>query len=63
MAEGFPNKQIAKELIIAESTAKSYVTGIFNKLTVDSRAHAVAVAAQRGLREARHPFGEHTPVH
>lgn len=51
VAEGRSNKQIARELIIAESTAKSYVTGVFNKLGVDTRAHAVAVAAQRGLLE------------
>jgi non-specific serine/threonine protein kinase len=49
VAEGRSNKQIAKELIIAESTAKYYVTGVFNKLGVDSRAQAVAVAAQQGL--------------
>lgn len=49
VAEGRSNKEIAKELIIAESTAKSYVTGLFNKLGVDTRAQAVAVAAQRGL--------------
>jgi DNA-binding NarL/FixJ family response regulator len=49
VAEGRSNKQIAKELIIGEGTAKSYVTGVFNKLGVDTRAHAVAVAAQRGL--------------
>jgi NarL family two-component system response regulator YdfI len=49
VAEGRSNKQIAKELIIAVSTAKYYVTGVFNKLGVDSRAQAVAVAAQQGL--------------
>jgi NarL family two-component system response regulator YdfI len=49
VAEGHSNKQIAKELIIAASTAKYYVTGVFNKLGVDSRAQAVAVAAQQGL--------------
>jgi DNA-binding NarL/FixJ family response regulator len=49
VAEGRSNKQIAKELIIAQSTAKYYVTGVFNKLGVDSRAQAVAVAAQQGL--------------
>jgi non-specific serine/threonine protein kinase len=49
IAEGLSNKQIAVQLIIAESTAKYYVTGIFNKLGVDTRAQAVAVAAQRGL--------------
>jgi predicted ATPase/DNA-binding NarL/FixJ family response regulator len=49
VAEGLSNKQIAKQLIIAESTAKYYVTSIFNKLGVDTRAQAVAVAAQRDL--------------
>jgi DNA-binding NarL/FixJ family response regulator len=49
VAEGRSNKEIAKELIIAQSTAKYYVTGVFNKLGVDSRAQAVAVAAQQGL--------------
>jgi DNA-binding NarL/FixJ family response regulator len=49
VAEGRSNKEIAKELIIAASTAKYYVTGVFNKLGVDSRAQAVAVAAQQGL--------------
>jgi DNA-binding NarL/FixJ family response regulator len=49
VAEGRLNKEIAKELIIAASTAKYYVTGVFNKLEVDSRDQAVAVAAQRGL--------------
>jgi non-specific serine/threonine protein kinase len=49
LAEGMTNKQIARELFVAESTVKSYVTGIFNKLGVDNRAHAVAVAVQRGL--------------
>jgi DNA-binding NarL/FixJ family response regulator len=49
VAEGLSNKQVAKELIIAESTAKYYVTSIFNKLGADTRAQAVAVAAQRSL--------------
>jgi ATP/maltotriose-dependent transcriptional regulator MalT len=49
VAEGLSNKQIAKELIVSPSTVKSHVTGIFNKLGVDSRAQAVAVAAQRDL--------------
>jgi predicted ATPase/DNA-binding CsgD family transcriptional regulator len=49
VAQGLSNKQIAKQLVVAESTAKSFVTGMFNKLGVDRRAQAVAVAAQRGL--------------
>lgn len=49
VAEGLSNKQIAKKLIVSPSTVKTHVTGIFNKLGVDSRAQAVAVAAQRDL--------------
>jgi non-specific serine/threonine protein kinase len=51
VAEGLSNKQIAHELIVAESTVRYHLTSIFNKLGVDSRAHAIAVAAQRGLIE------------
>jgi DNA-binding NarL/FixJ family response regulator len=49
VAEGRSNKQIARELFVAQSTVKVHVTSLFNKLGVDTRAHAVAVAAQRGL--------------
>jgi non-specific serine/threonine protein kinase len=49
VAQGFPNKQIAQELIVAESTVRYHLTSVFNKLGVDTRTHAVAVAAQRGL--------------
>jgi non-specific serine/threonine protein kinase len=49
LAAGLSNKQIARELIVAESTAKTYVRGIFKKLNVETRARAVAVAAERGL--------------
>ena len=49
VAEGMTNKEIAGRLILSENTIKSHVTSLFSKLGVDSRAHAVAVAAQRGL--------------
>ena len=49
VAEGLSNKQIAKELIVAEGTVKYYLTSILNKLGVDNRAQAVAVAAKRDL--------------
>jgi non-specific serine/threonine protein kinase len=46
---GLSNKQIAQQLIVAESTVRYHLTSIFNKLGVDTRTHALAVAAQRGL--------------
>ncbi|HZT96546.1 MAG TPA: LuxR C-terminal-related transcriptional regulator [Chloroflexota bacterium] len=49
VAEGMSNKQVAHQLIVAESTVRYHLTSIFNKLGVDSRTHALAVAAQRGL--------------
>jgi predicted ATPase/DNA-binding CsgD family transcriptional regulator len=49
IAEGLPNKQIATSLNIAERTVKSHLTSAMNKLGVDNRAHAAAVAIQREL--------------
>ncbi len=49
LAEGLSDKQIAARLAIAESTARYHVTSIRNKLGADTRAQAVALAAQRGL--------------
>jgi DNA-binding NarL/FixJ family response regulator len=42
-------KAIGKELFISASTVSYHLTSIFNKLAVDTRAQAVAIAAQRGL--------------
>ena len=63
IAEGLTNKQIAHQLTVTESTVKTHVTSLFNKLGVDSRAQAVAIAAHQGFLEAvtgrskRHPEG------
>jgi NarL family two-component system response regulator YdfI len=48
-AEGERSKEIARRLGITERTVKAHLTNIYNKLGVDSRAAAVAVAARRGL--------------
>jgi non-specific serine/threonine protein kinase len=48
VAEGLTNKEIARQLIVTENTVKTHVTSLFNKLGVDSRARAVAVAANEG---------------
>jgi non-specific serine/threonine protein kinase len=52
VAEGLSNKEIARQLIVTQNTVKTHVTSLFNKLGVDSRAQAVAVAAHQGLLEA-----------
>ena len=49
VARGERNKEIAYHLDITERTVKAHLTNIYNKLGVDSRAAAVAVAAQMGL--------------
>lgn len=49
VAEGLANKQIAQSLGVTERTVKYHVTSILNKLGAENRAHAVALAAQRGL--------------
>ncbi len=49
LAEGAANKEIAARLYITERTVKAHVANIFNKLGVNSRAEAVAVALRKGL--------------
>ncbi|MNW18273.1 Transcriptional regulatory protein ComA [compost metagenome] len=49
MARGFKSKEIAYELGIAERTVKAHLTSIYNKLGVDSRPQAVALALERGI--------------
>ena len=49
VARGERSKEIAVHLAISERTVKAHLASIYNKLGVDSRAAAIAVAAQRGL--------------
>jgi DNA-binding NarL/FixJ family response regulator len=56
VAEGLTNKEIARQLIVSENTVKTHVASLFNKLGADSRARAVAVAANQGLLEGTYPL-------
>jgi DNA-binding NarL/FixJ family response regulator len=49
LVAGSSNKAIASQLSLSENTVKSHISHIFDKLDVQSRAEAVAVALQRGL--------------
>ena len=47
-ATGERNKEIAYRLGISARTVKAHLTSVYNKLGVDSRAAAVAIAAKNG---------------
>lgn len=49
LAEGKPNKIIAYELDIKESTVKAHISAILRKLKVFSRTQAVLIARDAGL--------------
>ncbi len=49
VAEGLPNKQIARALSISERTVKFHLSSVFQKLGADNRAQAVALAAAHRL--------------
>jgi NarL family two-component system response regulator YdfI len=49
VAQGERSKEIAMRLGITERTVKAHLASIYNRLGVDSRAAAIAVAAQRGI--------------
>jgi NarL family two-component system response regulator YdfI len=48
VANGERSKEIALRLGISERTVKAHLASIYNKLGVDSRAAAIAAAAQKG---------------
>jgi NarL family two-component system response regulator YdfI len=48
VADGRRSKEIAFLLGITERTVKAHLASIYNKLGVDSRAAAIAIAAQKG---------------
>jgi len=49
LVQGLANKEIATRLYISERTVKAHVASIFNRLGVNSRTEAVAVALRSGL--------------
>jgi len=53
LAEGLPNKVIAHELGISETTVKAHVGEILRKLKVYNRARAIVMLAQYDMRQIR----------
>ena len=53
LAEGLPNKLIARELSLSDATVKLHVSAILRELGVRNRTEAVVLATQRGLLQPR----------
>ncbi|GAA3812884.1 response regulator transcription factor [Streptomyces chiangmaiensis] len=49
LAEGHTNREIARALFLSETTVKSHLSRIFNKLNVQTRTAAVTKAAEQRL--------------
>lgn len=49
LATGMSNKAISKQLFISEATVKTHLVHIYDKLGVDNRTAAIAVASQRRI--------------
>lgn len=60
LAEGLPNKAIARRLNIGEPTVKFHLKNLFAKLGVSRRSLAVSVARQSGLLAQDPPSGAYS---
>ena len=49
VAEGLTSKAIGQQLYLSPKTVDHHLASVFNKLGVESRAQAVAVATRRGF--------------
>jgi len=49
MARGLDNTTIGRQLFISEKTVRNYVSAVFSKLHVNTRAEAIVVAREAGL--------------
>ena len=49
MAEGLPNKLIARRLDISEKTVKAHLTSVFRQIGVTDRTQAALWAERNGM--------------
>lgn len=49
VAKGKSNKEIAEELYLSESTVKTHISHIFQKLNIKTRSEAILYAVKKGL--------------
>lgn len=49
MAQGASNESIAEQLIVTSKTVRNYVSRIYSKLDVETRARAIVLAREAGL--------------
>jgi DNA-binding NarL/FixJ family response regulator len=49
VAEGLPNKLVARRLGISEKTVKTHLTNVFQQIGVTDRTQAVLWAQRNGL--------------
>lgn len=59
LLQGMSNKQICRELDLAEPTVKIHVRGILRSFNVSSRAEVIAKANQLGLSAESFGLGQH----
>ena len=57
VAEGLPNKLIARRLGISEKTVKAHLTSVFRTIGVDDRTQAAVWAMRNGVAEPPGPPG------
>lgn len=55
IANGYPNSQIAEELVISENTVKGHVSNILSKLHLTDRTQAAVYAWQQGIVQRDSP--------